>query len=264
MEWARSLHAQASRWMARGLDLLYPPRCPICRREHSAEDLVAASEPGPSSSAQSWTATVCGMCARELSADSGRCRLCGEAGGATDGCRRCPQRPHDWRQIAVLSSYAGSLREAVLRAKRPAGDDVAAALASLIVRKHGDTLVSWGVGRVVPVPMHWLRRSIRGTSAADELSLRIASLLGLPHSRALVRQRATRMQNELPIEDRPLNVRGAFRGRRRLDGERILLVDDVVTTGATLSACCRALVAAGAATVDVAVVAKADRSNDDR
>jgi predicted amidophosphoribosyltransferase len=111
--------------------------------------------------------------------------------------------------------------------------------------------------------MHWLRRSIRGTSAADELASRIALLLGLPSSRVLTRRRATRMQNELPIQDRPLNVQGAFRGRRRLDGERILLVDDVVTTGATLSACCQALMAAGAASVDVAVVARADRSNAD-
>ena len=269
MEWTRMLHAQASRWTARGLDLLYPPRCPICRRETSETDLAVASESESSSSAASrglssrgffWAATVCDMCTRELSADSGRCLRCGEAGGAADGCRFCPQRPHDWRRIAVLSSYAGGLREAVLRAKRPAGDDVSAALASLIVRKHGERLVSWGVDRVVPVPMHWLRRSIRGTSAADELSRRIAWLLGRPHCRALVRHRATRMQNELPIADRPHNVQGAFRGRRRFDGERILLVDDVVTTGATLSACCRALLAAGAATVDVAVVAKADRS----
>lgn len=250
------LHAQASRWTARGLDLLYPPRCPICRRETSATDLAMASE----TESSSWAAAVCGMCARELSTDSGRCRQCGESSGATDGCRYCPQRPHDWRKIAVLSSYAGGLREAVLRAKRPTGEDVSAALASLIVRKHGDLLASWEVGRVVPVPMHWLRRSIRGTSAADEMSRRIACLLGLPHSRPLVRRRATRMQNELPIADRPLNVHGAFRCRRRLDGERILLVDDVVTTGATLSACCRALLAAGVATVDVAVVAKADRS----
>jgi len=162
-----------------------------------------------------------------------------------------------------LSSYAGGLREAVLRAKRPAGDDVTAALSSLIVQKHAAAIHSWGVGRVVPVPMHWWRRSIRGTSAAGELSRHIAMRLGLPRSRPLVRCRATRMQNELPINDRPSNVQGAFRVRRRLDGERLLLVDDVVTTGATLSECCRALLKAGAATVDAAVLARADRNSAD-
>ena len=259
MKWARVLRAQASRLAVGGLDLLYPPRCPICRREPSA----GHPETMPGADSASVAASVCEMCARELSADLGRCLKCGEAGGAVDSCRFCPRRPHDWRHIAVLSSYADGLREAVLRAKRPAGDDVAAALASLIVRKHGEKLASWDVGRVVPVPMHWLRRSIRGTSAADELSRQIARLLGVPHSPTLSRHRATRMQNELPIAERPRNVLGAFRCRRRIDGERILLVDDVVTTGATLSACCRALLAAGAVTVDVAVVAKADRNTAD-
>jgi ComF family protein len=252
---ARLLRAQAGRWAVDGLDLLYPPRCPICRRE------ATATHPGISPADPGFVAgPVCQMCERELSADVGRCLKCGETCAVADECRLCPRRPHDWRHVAVMSSYAGSLREAVLRAKRPAGDDVSAALASLIVRKHGERLVSWEVGRVVPVPMHWLRRSLRGTSAADELSRGIARMLGLPWSRAISRQRATRMQNELPIADRPRNVEGAFRVCRRLEGERILLVDDVVTTGATLSACSRALLAAGAATVDVAVVAKADRS----
>ena len=259
MKWAQSIRARARRWAVGGLDLLYPPHCPICRREPAAADSAAppATDPG------SMAALVCQICSRELCADVGRCLKCGEPGGAADGCRLCSRRPREWRHIAVLSSYAGGLRDAVLRAKRPAGDDVAAALASLLVRKHGDKLVSWEVGRVVPVPMHWLRRSVRGTSAADELSRGIARTLGLPWSRAIVRQRATRMQNELPVADRPKNVEGAFRVCQRFEGERILLVDDVVTTGATLSACSRALLAAGAATVDVAVVAKADRGTAD-
>lgn len=261
MGWVRLLQGEAGRWAACGIDLIYPPRCPICRREPS--DRVDAGSRAAEPVTPSTAAAVCGTCERELSADMGRCLRCGEAGGPADGCRRCPQRPHAWRHIAILSSYGGGLREAVLRAKRPASDGVAAALAALLVGKHRESLRSWEVGRVVPVPMHWLRRSIRGTSAADELASRIALLLGLPSSRVLTRRRATRMQNELPIQDRPLNVQGAFRGRRRLDGERILLVDDVVTTGATLSACCQALMAAGAASVDVAVVARADRSNAD-
>ena len=158
----------------------------------------------------------------------------------------------------VLSSYAGSLRDAVLRAKRPAGEGTAAALAALLVGKHRPTLEASAIDLVVPVPMHWLRRSLRGTSAADELARSVAAAIGRPWSRSLARHRATRMQNELPIEHRSGNVQGAFRSRRRLDGAAILLVDDVFTTGSTLSACCRALSAAGAATVDVAVVARAD------
>jgi ComF family protein len=189
-----------------------------------------------------------------------RCFRCGEAGHAACGRGVCPQRAPGWRHIAILSSYTGGLREAVLRAKRPAGDGVAAALGTLLVGKHRETLLSWGTGRVVPVPMHWIRRSMRGTSAADEVSKRVARLLGLPWKRALTRHRATPMQNELPIADRPRNVEGAFRSSCRLDGESILLVDDVVTTGATLAACCAALRAAGAAAVDVAVVARAERS----
>jgi hypothetical protein len=63
---------------------------------------------------------------------------------------------------------------------------------------------------VVPVPMHWWRRSLRGASVADDLAGGVAALIGLPVSRALVRRRATRMQNELPVEERPRNVDGAF------------------------------------------------------
>lgn len=268
MEWVRVLHGRASLWAARGLDLMFPPRCPFCRRE-SDHRLAPPEHPAPEHPAEAavggafWSATVCAACDRELSADVRRCLRCGQPGEHAADTRGCQQRSQSWRRIVILSSYAGGLREAVLRAKRPAGDEVVAALASLIVRKHRDTLGSWEIDRVVPVPMHWLRRSLRGTSAADELSRRIAGLLGLPWSRALTRHRATPMQNELPIADRPRNVEGAFRTRRRLDGERILLVDDVVTTGATLSSCVRALLAAGAVSVDVAVVARADRSGAD-
>ncbi|MEI6256790.1 MAG: phosphoribosyltransferase family protein [Planctomycetota bacterium] len=259
-DWLGRLQSAAGRWAVRGIDLLYPPRCPVCGHEPGIASQQLDESLG---TASPWAAVVCSGCTQELSADLERCQRCGEPTTAAAGCQACLQRRHDWRQIAVLSSYSGSLRDAVLRAKRPAGEGVVLALASLIVRKHAETLRVWNVDRAVPVPMHWLRRSLRGTSAPDELARGIAAQLGLPWSRTLVRSRATRMQNELPIGERPGNVEGAFRCRQPLAGERILLVDDVVTTGATLSACCRALLAAGAASVDVAVVARADRGRDD-
>jgi predicted amidophosphoribosyltransferase len=146
----------------------------------------------------------------------------------------------------------------VLRAKRPAGDAVALALGGLIAERCRTDVAAANSDVVAPVPMHWLRRSLRGTSAADRLAAGVAAGLEIPLVRPLVRRRATRMQNELPVGRRPGNVEGAFRCRRRLDGLRVLLVDDVMTTGATLAACARALAAAGAVQVDVAVAASAD------
>ena len=245
-------------WAGRGMDLLFPPRCPICRRE-------PAGQPPPQRrglhgrSSRSPEGQVCRECRVALRDDVIRCRRCGGPARPAGGCGECCLRPCGWRNIAVLAGYQDALREAVLRAKRPAGEEVVGVLAALLCATHGAAIASWGIDRVVPVPMHWRRRLMRGTSAAEGLARALAADLRLPWSRELRRWRATPMQNELPAELRPGNVRDAFRARRRLPGARILLVDDVLTTGATLSACARVLLEGGAASVDVAVAARADR-----
>jgi ComF family protein len=229
------------------IDLLCPPRCVFC----GADEVDARRGGAPS----------CDACARALSRDGPRCPSCGvplPGGGACGGCRgRCP----DWDGLAVLAAYGEEVREAVLRAKRPAGESVAAGLAALLVRKHERMFAGWGIDVVVPVPMHWLRRTARGTSSADVLARRVAAVLHLPCRRVLRRCRPTRMQNELPFDERAANVRGVFRAIRPAGGRRVLLIDDVTTTGATLAECRRALVEAGAAAVYAGVVARADRGH---
>lgn len=202
---------------------------------------------------------LCRACGRLLSVDVPRCSRCGAVAAPTDDARCCSGRRADWDGIVVLGAYGDELRAAILRAKRPAGDDLAAGLADLLHRKHADTLSAWQIDAVVPVPMHWLRRAARGVSAADEIGRRLAACLRVPCLGMLHRHRRTTMQNMLPIERRRGNVRDAFRVRGRPSGRRILLVDDVVTTGGTLAECRRMLVAAGAAAVYVAAVAKAER-----
>ena len=229
------------------LDLLCPPRCGFCGAD------VAEGRPGGGLS--------CEPCAAAFSRDVTRCGLCGEPAEGDGGCRRCRGRRRDWDGLAVLSSYGDDVREQVLRAKRPAGEAVAAALAGLLVRKHRESFADWRIDVVAPVPMHWRRRLARGTSAADQLAAAVARGLGLPMRRLLRRRRATPMQNELPFEDRRGNVRAAFRATRRVAGLRVLLVDDVATTGATLAECRGTLVEAGAAAVSAAVIARADRGS---
>ena len=225
------------------IDVVCPPRCAFC-----GADLPVTAAGGT---------MACTSCADAISTDSVRCGSCGEPAPSSE-CR-CRGRCSDWDGIAVLASYGDDVRGQVLRAKRPAGESVAAALAGLLVAKHRDTFTAWRIDAVVPVPMHWRRRLTRGTSAADLLAAGIARRLGLPHRHLLRRRRATPMQNELPFDDRRGNVRGAFVASRRTAGRRILLVDDVTTTGATLAECRRALVEAGASAVYAAVVARADR-----
>lgn len=265
MTWIETFRRGASGWARHGLDLLYPPRCSVCDMEPTPCDRSASGS----------GALVCDACRRLLSGDRPRCIRCAaplpatpvadplEAGGVSTRCDRCARRAGGPLEgLVVLGAYDASLREQVLRTKRPAGRLVAAGLARLLVDRHRDVLHGWAVDLVVPIPMHWLRRCLRGTSAADEMARWVGAGLGLPWAAALRRRRATRMQNELPWEERRANVHGAFRAGRHVAGRRLLLVDDVTTTGSTLLASAAAASAAGAAAVYAAVVARADRDED--
>jgi len=250
-----TLFSTLRQWARLGGDLLWPPRCVFCGAEPGDGELRRRVE-------------VCDGCARAITAGGPRCGGCGQPGDANP-CGRCGGRLGRCAGIVVLGGYADALRDAVLRAKRPTGDMLTAGLAALIVEQHRDRLEGWGIDLVVPVPMHWRRRAARGTSAADELARGVAAGLGLPRRRVLRRSRPTVMQNELPREERRGNVAGAFRAGGWLGGwpgggiadRRILLVDDVTTTGATLAACSDALLSAGAASVYAAVAARADATD---
>jgi ComF family protein len=115
------------------------------------------------------------------------------------------------------------------------------------------------IDAVVPAPLHWRRKWQRGFNQAELLARRIASRRGVPLIRGLRRTRATRPQAGLSNTARRENVTGAFQARRRLDGMSVLLVDDVMTTGSTATACAFALKRAGARRVVLLTVARVDR-----
>jgi ComF family protein len=160
----------------------------------------------------------------------------------------------------ALGPYAGTLRELVHALKYQGRRSIAPRLAGLLRDRCAGVLAD--VDAVVPVPLHRRREWSRGFNQADA----IAGELHLPVWRPLRRVRHTAAQSTLAAPERRRNVRGAFglrggpwnRGRRTcLSGARVVLVDDVSTTGATLDACAEVLKAAGATEVRAVTVARA-------
>jgi ComF family protein len=157
-------------------------------------------------------------------------------------CPRCRRRKRAIALARAIGPYDGALR-AVVHAFKYDGRRTLAAKLGALMRERGREALS-GVDAVIPVPLHASRRRERGFDQACDL----AKHLGLPVVHALRRTRATATQASLPAARRHGNVRGAFEvieAGRRLQGSRVVLVDDVCTTGATLEVCARVLVDAG-------------------
>lgn len=187
-----------------------------------------------------------------------RCPICKLRPSSLSGC--CPScaedlfAPHiDTRQL-TLGVYRGKLETAVRALKFQRSTRLARcfgqALASELRR------APWQFEVICSVPLHWRRRLARGYNQSTLIAQVVARELALPCRPLLVRTRATQQQARLDRQTRQTNVAGAFRARA-LHHTRILLIDDVLTSGATLGACRAALYAAGATRVYQAAVARA-------
>jgi ComF family protein len=160
-------------------------------------------------------------------------------------------------RVLRLGPYDGLLREAILRLKYAPGEALAEKLGDLWARHAESRLRELGADVMVPVPLHWWRRFQRGYNQSETLARALAKRLHLPCRPGWLRRiRNTPKQAQQTATARRTNIRGAFhaRPRRELTGRTVLLVDDVLTTGSTASEAARALGAAGAARVVVAVL----------
>jgi ComF family protein len=215
------------------LALTLAPACAVC------DALLDRPTAGP----------VCALCwARVTRLTPPLCDRCGDprptgGAGTTTRCRRCRTRRSAVGRARAVGPYEGRLREIIHLFKYDRRATLARPLATLM-RQHGSDVLG-DADWVVPVPLHPRRRRARGFNQAAELAHR----LGPPVLDALKRTTATPPQMELPAARRHQNVRGAFavpsRRRGDLRGARVVLVDDVATTGATLEACGQVLRACG-------------------
>ena len=239
------------------LALLYPPRCPLCGRARGRAGGVR----------------LCRACAASLRPPAAVCSRCGDARGECGVslvCARCATDPPAFRRAwscfvyldgadaATAGAGGGHDGRRAIHAWKYRRDHVlGAALARHLVECR--PFAGEGYDLFVPVPLHPARLRSRGFNQAAILAREVARGRGTFAPGVLRRSRATASQTALGRRARMENVRGAFTvsPRARLGGRSILLVDDVLTSGATASECTRVLLDAGARLVDVLSLARA-------
>ena len=237
------------------VSVIFPAGCRICdeplvdsRRVPICEECLASFE--------RVSGVICEVCGRplpELTSEAPQTRV----------CPACQDKTYAFDRARSFALYQGPLVRAIVLLKfeqiEPLGAWFAERLAEL-VRDDGANLAP---DVVVPVPLHRDRERERGYNQAALISKPLAKRLKLPHKAVLLmRMRARPDKHILSLEERWESVRGAFATRPggQVDNLRVLLVDDVLTTGATLDACARALREAGAKAVVALTVARAVRN----
>ena len=231
-----STNMSPRRLWERALDLLFPPSCVGCGQEGNLLcDACRASLPR-------LLGSCCPVCARPLD--------------TTGVCEPCSRYPLDIDGIKAAFRMENMARDMVHRLKYDNLRALAPLMGSLMMERAEAGAPLSGV--VVPVPLHPARERRRGYNQAFLLTREVARRLGLPlETKGLTRSEDTPAQVGIEgMEARRANVAGAFRARTSFAGMRVLLVDDVCTTGATLEACALALKATGAIEVRGLVFAR--------
>lgn len=204
----------------------------------------------------------CPACGRSISRDECFCPGCMDAFYPADaGCREGKQLPPETNLFAA-AYYEGSMREAIHRMKFSGHPGNAAILAPILLQALREGGAAEGrFDLLVPVPSRPKKVRARGYNQSALLARELSKRTGIPVSEtALVKTRDTRAQHDLSAEERQVNLSGSFRASEsEVSGRRILLIDDVLTTGATARECIGALRAAGAQSADLLVLAVTSR-----
>jgi ComF family protein len=259
----RSPGTDGPRWLRealrlghRLLDVAYPPLCLHCGER--LDEAPAGAPPALCRPCREDCVPVrelacarCGLPARSArEVDEGPCAECAEV-----------PPPYAVARSAFLYRESGPLRSVLLRLKHAADATVAGELAAALAAPAREAALRLQRPALAAVPLHWLRRWRRGYNQAELLARELGRRLALRVEAPLARPRRTLPQKGGRAQ-RLTSLAGAFALRRgaRVAGRDFLLVDDVLTTGATVSECARVLLGAGARAVGAVTVARADKS----
>jgi len=230
-------------------DLLFPPHCHGCNEPLTERD-------------QDFCAACQGLLTACMDPYCQRCGSpAGEADRRPDGCTECRHRLFPWERVIRHGIYEGGLRNLILRLKNRREDSLARAVGREWGRQSQSLWEALGPVRFFPMPRFWFKNLLRGHNPPEGLVRGLTSQVsGLVDCRSLYRKRPTLKQSDLPRSRRRANVRGSFawRGPSQAATDRFVavLVDDIMTTGATAIYAAKTLKEAGFKRIVVAVLAR--------
>lgn len=232
------------------LDFIFPPLCHICRSFIPDADDIH----------------ICPACRDQLPlVVSPICTVCGipfNSAGGDHTCGKCQTHPPHFDLARAHLLYEQSARELIHQFKYSYKTHLRRPLALLALEGMADVIMSQKPEIIIPVPLHRSRLRSRGFNQSILLGKMFSSRLSLPMlADGLIRTRQTEPQIDLSAEERRHNVKGAFAVKKAesISGKRILLLDDVMTTGSTVTECAQVLKKAGAVSVTVVTIARTAR-----
>ncbi len=205
--------------------------------------------------AESDAALLCPPCTSDLpKLPATLCPLCSAQTTHGERCGACLRDPPHFDRTEALFHYDFPVDRIIHALKY--GHQLA--VADWCAHRLAERIGTGDYDCILPLPLHPERLRERGFNQSAEIAKTLGISLNFPVDRSnLLRTRATPRQAELPLKERHRNVRGAFECRADFTGKRLLLIDDVMTTGATANECSRVLKLHGAASVTVALIARA-------
>lgn len=216
------------------LDVIFPRRCPLC------QDIIVEK--------QSFTCSKCAK--KDLFIHEPRCKKCGKeiSLGEKEYCFDCGRKKHHFEMGVSPFRHTKEIRDAIYRFKYSNKREYKDYFCNALITNPGKIIKSWEADVIIPVPLHKSKKIQRGYNQSEIIAIELGKKLRIPvDSKLLIRHKKTLPQKELNVSQRKKNLENAF----KINGDivqynKIILVDDIYTTGNTINACSEILKRYGA------------------